>query len=652
MILDGSLLCLDDPEFGANRDVAGKIVIISPGWLLKAFEGGCGVAESLGSLYPRFEARGAAALVYMDPWAIFPPGSMVYHYEKWDKTRHQDGEMMLLQCSDDILEVIRDWARELRHGTSIQVHVTPARNVYRELFDGWLWLIAMRLVCPLLSFWTSLEAFSEIFRLRRVLSRLVLDALRSTVEAVSSKSRCASLFPPPRAPTEREPEPRIIALTVCVIEAPCMFLVGASLAAGSVDRISEIQREVSSCPVLFAHDGDEFRFVSDVLGVGGVGYLLEPGVYSEPRPFERFPMPAGSLAPDQNGRLRLVLCEPMEEVCYLDAVKLVGWSLPEDWSLAVDERLAIEGPPATGEPIFFRTTLDPVTAINDRGDSILPTVTNADRTAAPLPRLDHRFIGRLDHEHVVTIEFDRPIPTADGPRTPWLLMDGWVEYPYAQTMFAAWQAKASYDAPTLEARGADGAWFVVQRTFGYPAGMPRTSAFPLSELPEGCDALRLRTNQEVYWDRLRVVIGESAPPDARRVTLPPSGAEFSAIGFPKRIDGPQRCPDYDWSTRSPLWDVRHQRGRYTGFGDVLDLVSAADGAVVTIGPGEGVEITFEAPPGADSMHWILDNHGWCKDRDRFTRDGETIDPIPGEDVRDDEARILLQSTRSRIEAGR
>ena len=427
---------------------------------------------------------------------------------------------------------------------------------------------------------------------------------------------------------------------------------GASLAAGSVDRISEIQRQVSSCPVLFAHDGDEFRFVSDVLGVGGVGYLLEPGVYSEPRPFERFPMPAGSLAPDQNGRLRLVLCEPMEEVCYLDAVKLVGWSLPEDWSLAVDERLAIEGPPATGEPIFFRTTLDPVTAINDRGDSILPAVTNADRTAAPLPRLDHRFIGRLDHEHVVTIEFDRPIPTADGPRTPWLLMDGWVEYPYAQTMFAAWQAKASYDAPTLEARGADGAWFVVQRTFGYPAGMPRTSAFPLSELPEGCDALRLRTNQEVYWDRLRVVIGESAPPDARRVTLPPSGAEFSAIGFPKRIDGPQRCPDYDWSTRSPLWDVRHQRGRYTGFGDVLDLVSAADGAVVTIGPGEGVEITFEAPPGADSMHWILDNHGWCKDRDRFTRDGETIDPIPGEDVRDDEARILLQSTRSRIEAGR
>ena len=43
-----------------------------------------------------------------------------------------------------------------------------------------------------------------------------------------------------------------------------------------------------------------------------MGYLLEPGVYSQPRPFERFPMPLGSLAPDEDGRLRIVLCEPME----------------------------------------------------------------------------------------------------------------------------------------------------------------------------------------------------------------------------------------------------------------------------------------------------------------------------------------------------
>ncbi len=427
---------------------------------------------------------------------------------------------------------------------------------------------------------------------------------------------------------------------------------GPSLAAGSVDRIVETQRQVSSCPVLFTHDGEDFRFVSDVLGVGGVGYLLEPGVYSDPRPFERFPMPANALAPDAEGRLRLVLCEPMEEVCYLDAATLVGWSLPDGWSLAIDERLAILGPPATGAPILYRTTIDPIKATNHRGEDVLASVRLDDFEAAPIPALDHRFIGRLAEHHVVELEFDAPIPTATDDRRPWLLMDGWVEYPYAQTMFAAWQAEAAYEAPTLEARGADGVWRVVQEQFGYPAGMPRTSAFPLDGIPDGCDALRLSTNQEIYWDRLRVVIGEPAPAEAKRVTVPPSGATFSAIGFPKRLDAPQRRPDYDWTDRVPLWDVRHQRGRYTAFGDVLPLLSVADGAVVTIGPGEGVELVFDAPSDAETLHWILDTHGWCKDRDRFTRDGETLEPIPGGDRRDEHAARLLESTRTRIEAGR
>jgi len=429
-----------------------------------------------------------------------------------------------------------------------------------------------------------------------------------------------------------------------------------TLAAGVVDRIPEIQRQVSSCPVLFAHDGTDFRFVSDVLGVGGIGYLLEPGVYSEPRPFEAFPMPTGSLRPDADGRLRLVLCEPMEEACYLDAARLVGWSLPDGWSLAADERLAIEGPAATGAPIFFRRTIPPIAATNDRAEPVLAAIASADGVAAPLPELDRRFIGRLGTEHAVTIEFAEPIPAVIDDTIPWLLMDGWVEYPYAQTMFAAWQAGATYDAPSLDARDADGVWHEVQRTFGYPAGMPRTAAFPLASLPEGCDALRVRTNQEVYWDRLRVVIGEPAPAAARRFELDPVAADFSAIGFPKRIDHAQRRPDYDWTSRTPLWDVRHQRGRYTGFGDVRDLVTAADGAVVTIGPGEGVELAYEwpmdAPRAAATIHWILECHGWCKDRDLFTRTGETLEPIPGEDRRGPSATALLEATRTRVEAGR
>ena len=80
-----------------------------------------------------------------------------------------------------------------------------------------------------------------------------------------------------------------------------------------------------------------------------------------------------------------------------------------------------------------------------------------------------------------------------------LVADGWIEYPYAQTLFAAWQAHAEYQAPTIEARGSDGRWHIVRREFGYPAGMPRRMSLPLGGLPHGATALRLRTTR-MLWD--------------------------------------------------------------------------------------------------------------------------------------------------------
>ena len=68
---------------------------------------------------------------------------------------------------------------------------------------------------------------------------------------------------------------------------------------------------------------------------------------------------------------------------------------------------------------------------------------------------------------------------------PVLMIDGWVEYPYSQTMFAAWQANADINAPSLDVRDANGNWQTLLEQFGYPAGMPRRMALPLEKLPEG-----------------------------------------------------------------------------------------------------------------------------------------------------------------------
>ena len=43
-----------------------------------------------------------------------------------------------------------------------------------------------------------------------------------------------------------------------------------------------------SCPVLFMHDGQDFVFIGDVLGVGGIGFRTGRDTVVSPRPWERF----------------------------------------------------------------------------------------------------------------------------------------------------------------------------------------------------------------------------------------------------------------------------------------------------------------------------------------------------------------------------
>jgi hypothetical protein len=216
---------------------------------------------------------------------------------------------------------------------------------------------------------------------------------------------------------------------------------------------------------------------------------------------------------------------------------------------------------------------------------------------------------------------------------PVLLIDGWVEYPDSQPLFAAWQANATYDAPTMEARAPGGEWQTVYAQIGYPAGMPRQMALPLdcALIPAGAAALRIRTNQEIYWDR--IVIAYAEPCDGAKVArLDVAQSELRASGYAKRTNGAQRLPMYDYADRSPFFDMRRQAGFYTHVGSVEPLVAKADGAMAIFGPGEEVHAEFAAPVATLPAGWtrriVLDAFGWCKDMDLYTDQGETIAPLP------------------------
>ena len=314
-----------------------------------------------------------------------------------------------------------------------------------------------------------------------------------------------------------------------------VFQTEMDLAGGMLHAIQETQRQISSCPVVFAWNGQQYQFTTDILGGAGIGFNTGAGEYSAPRPSEHLLLPQNLLAPT-NATYRLKITEPMEEACYLDAARLVAYDLPPAWQMSLDERFATGEPLPTGEPVWYRKSVNLAGAINDRGQDVTQLVAAADLNAAMPGRSDRRFLGRTE-SHTITLTWDEPLDTLSGQ--PVLLFDGWVEYPYSQTMFAAWQAGAAYDAPTIEARGDDGCWHVVLDRFGYPAGMPREASVPLSKarLPHGTRQLRISSNMEIYWDRFTVVDAQTSPAVKRR-ELPLVAAAAAETGCARRTTLP------------------------------------------------------------------------------------------------------------------
>ena len=397
------------------------------------------------------------------------------------------------------------------------------------------------------------------------------------------------------------------------------------LAARQHHVIPEIQRQLASCPVLFTWNGEAFEFVSDILGVGGIGFFDAPGRYAPPRPTEAFLLDGESLAA-RDGRYALKLGEPMEENVYLDAAELTVYDLPAGWDMVLDERFAAGSETPTGRPVTFRRAMSPQRVTDSEGRDVTELATIRDHRAPPPGAVDARFIGLLTEDQVLTLEFGSPLDREGAV----LVADGWVEYPYSQTVFAAWQAGMRYRPATLEARSGDGEWVTIAEEFGYPAGMPRTMALPLPELPPGTDALRLKSNMEIYWDRLRVVREEPLD-NVVTATLDPVTARVARTGFAKRTTGPQRLPHYDYANRSPYWDAKAPEGLYTSFGDARELVRDTDGALAIISSGEEVHLEFDAPPGPPPGHrrfYRIAFHGWAKDMDLYTLDGDTLDPMP------------------------
>ncbi len=312
----------------------------------------------------------------------------------------------------------------------------------------------------------------------------------------------------------------------------------------------EIDRRGSSCPTLFAWNGERYEFVADMLGAAVVGHWVGPGQRDIPRPVEYIKIPTGLVrektstnchaersegpmhsagscidpssrktrAPQDDNALEgtrktlsFRFMEPLEEAVYLDQVRLFAVDHPSDLDVYPNEYFASNPPYPEFKVVVSRNAQPPAGAWDEHGHNVLPDL------------LAHHYIGDFDltkfagfaQPHTLTLDLGAPY--YGGPLG--LLLHGEIEYFTANSMYAASQAGLVPIAPYVEALGANGKWKRVMDDMGFPAGGPRTMTADLTgRLPKGTRKIRIVTNLQVYWDSILVDRTEQVAPASGRLS--------------------------------------------------------------------------------------------------------------------------------------
>ncbi len=387
----------------------------------------------------------------------------------------------------------------------------------------------------------------------------------------------------------------------------------------------ELDRRGSSCPTLFVWNGQHYVLVGDMIGAGVVGHWVAPAERNIPRPTEYLKVDRASVQ-QKDGRLSFRIMEPMEEVVYLDQVKLLAVDHPASFDVYPNEYFASNPPYPAFKVVVSKTTRIPAGVWDEHRHNQLPSL------------LAHRYIGDFEllpfkgFTQPHTLELDLGQPYRGGPL--WLLMHGEIEYFTATAMYAADQAGIKPIAPYVEALNSKGKWVRVMDDMGFPAGGPRTMTADLTgRLPQGTQRIRISTNLQIYWDSILI---DRTPQDqkVRLTPLAPQQASLAFHGYPRQIEArPPGVVKYVYEQVSRTGPYARQAGTYTRYGDVTPLLAGFDDRFAVFGSGEEVAMEFD-PSSLPSLPegWVRDYffmaNGYEKDMDFYAADGSTVEPLP------------------------
>jgi len=218
----------------------------------------------------------------------------------------------------------------------------------------------------------------------------------------------------------------------------------------------------------------------------------------------------------------------------------------------------------------------------------------------------------------------------------WIVADGWVHPTDASINVQLGQSgREKPRSLSLEIQDEAGNWKIAKENLGFPAGKMKTV---LIDLPTGARRFRLRTNMEIFWDKLAWATDIEAAANTT-IRLEIGSAELRYRGFSvieKADDSSPEKPEYDKIlTTAQRW--RDLEGYYTRFGDIKELLTLVDDRYVLANAGDEIVLKFPAlPPVAAGYKrdFVLIGNGWIKDGDLNSVFSKTLLPLPTHSTND------------------
>lgn len=393
------------------------------------------------------------------------------------------------------------------------------------------------------------------------------------------------------------------------------------------NQVDELDRKGTSCPLLYAWNGNEYSFVTDFLGGSAIGYLLAPGIYNYPDTDEYIRVTDDQLK-EKDGLLSLRMNNQLEEVIYFDEAKLLAVDHPADTEVHPNERLMPGAPYPDFKIYAVKAPRPPVAAKDDKGNDILPLISSVDRRwPENFRKLPFKGYAR---EHAIELDMG---DVGKAKRTL-LLMTAWIDYADSTSNLSAAQAGEKLIPPYVQVKNDRGQWQTVIPQMGFPAGLPKTMTVDLTGKFLCADSsVRIVTSMRIYWDQILVDTFDGQSP-VKITKLDPKSAELRWRGFPREYSPDGRKPlIYDYSRIEAFAPWKAHLGNYTRFGDVRELLLAADDMYVITRNGDEIQVDFDArklpalPKGWKRTYLVFAD-GFGKDMDINSARPETIGELP------------------------